>query len=56
MKLIVPGIADFVVGLKWCKPCVNVAGSGGGGAGWIGRFCVNYICGGGARLAQDVEP
>ena len=24
--------------------CVNVAGSIGGGAGWISRFRVNYIC------------
>ena len=24
--------------------CVNVAGSVGGGAGWISRFRVNYIC------------
>ena len=24
---------DFVVGFRWCKLCVNVAGSGGGGAG-----------------------
>ena len=43
---------DFVVGFRWCKLCVNVTGSGGGGAG---RFHVNYICRGGARLVQDVE-
>jgi len=30
-----PFIADFIVGFRWCKPCVKVAGSGGGGAGWI---------------------
>ena len=46
---------DFVVGFRWYKPCVDVAGSGGGGAGWISHFRVNYICRGGARLVQDVE-
>ena len=46
--------------------CVNVAGSVGGGAGWISRFRVNYICrergarlldvgGGGILLASMVE-
>ena len=46
---------DFVVGFRWCKPCIDVAGSGGGGAGWISRFHVNYICRGRARLVQGVE-
>ena len=35
---------DFVVGFRWYKPCVNIAGSSGGGAGWISPFHVNYIC------------
>ena len=43
---------DFVVGFRWCKLCVDAAGSRGGGAG---RFCGNYICRGGTRLVQDVE-
>ena len=30
--------------------CVNIAGNIGGGAGWISRFRVNYICRGRARL------
>ena len=58
LELIVTGIAklfDFVVSMKWCKPCVNVGGSGGDGAGWISPFRVNYTCRGGSRLAQDVE-
>ena len=61
---------DFVVSFRWCKPCIDVAGSGGGGAGWpcidvagsggggagwISHFQVNYICRGGARLVQNVE-
>ena len=29
--------------------CINVAGSVGGGAGWISHFRVNYIC-------RDVGP
>ena len=41
---------DFVIGFRWCKPCVDVAGSGGGGAGWISHFSVNYICRGRARF------
>ena len=43
---------DFAIGVRWCKLCVNVAGIGGGGAGWISCFHVNYICRGRARLVR----
>ena len=41
---VVVGVELVVVSFRWYNPCVNVAGSGGGGAGWISPFHVNYIC------------
>ena len=43
---------DFAIGFRWCKLCVNVAGSSGCGAGWISCFHVKYICRGRARLVR----
>ena len=40
----------FIVGFRWCKPCVNFAGSGGGGAGF--KMCSLTIAHSGLDLAQ----
>ena len=46
---------DFTIGFRWCKLCVNVAGSSGCGAGWISCFHVKYICRGRARLVRTLN-
>ena len=36
--------------------CFNVAGSGGGGAGWISRFRVNYTSVGAGPDGRRTQP